>query len=643
MNGRSASFVLVVGGAVLAAAAAATAGEGAATLAAGDGVRGTLSEGDTQVFKVDLAKGDAWSFVVTRAAQSRMLMHVAFLDPDGREIAAAARLRYRLAGARVTLGPYRAATSGVYVVQLTADARDGAYEATSTVRVPRRRTYHLTARNQTAVVDARRGAVLSLKSVSRTPHVGVAYPGTGNIPSPPDAATLASLRGGGLSVGESGVYRFATQASAQIDVVLVNPPRSAPRTLFLPPLPQDGGDLGDQWYWNEGWRPSTSDAPPLAAAIVATIGQGKPLELGGLDVVPPPADVTPADPAPTPVVEPEPQLPPDVAADLDGVVLDPRVSDPRWSAWNYDGMGRGFLLFYAYDAGLRNGAGFASSRWFWGGSGIDQPKAPRGGGLPPFGVPEPWQLSSKFQATSSPSGPVYVLTLVDDVGPVTGRYVMRALFFLDGRVAPAPIPGSARIDDFEIRWTDEGAGEAFGEAWTQKGEWRVRGRSQLPRSAAAYTPETSYLFTDSEVLDGAETYFCGDIAATSSSQAFTAYQMECAPYSYDGAVTSSVASPSLGLDESVTRAFDPRLYMGRMFNPMAVSGRRGGAEFEPYSLLVSGFWATYAVDPGEGAAGREAAISKVAWVDNRNGALAPSIRIKLFSVDGLRLGLEGIE
>ncbi len=636
--------------ALILAAAAARAGEGTATLAAGARVVGDLGPGDLQVFKVDLQSGDTYSFAASQTIGSRVLLHVSFLDPTGREINRAAKVVHRADGARVTIGPWRAPATGTYEIDLAADAWEGGYVASSALRAAGNRTYRFGGAKKSVDVSARRGQVISLTSTSRASGVLVLSPGQTGSPTLPDAATLSALFGGGLSVGTSGTYRFVANGPGAVSVRVSNPAKRAFAAPTLPRLPEDGSELGDSWYWNDGWRPAVSDTPPLARAIIASVGQGKPLSLDGLDVAPAPDPGSPAAPpppstTPTPVPDPPVSVLPDhVAVDLNDVVLDPRAADPRWAAWNYDGLGRGFLVFFAYDFGLANGQGFASSRWFWAGSGIDQPRAPRGGGLPPYGIPEAWQLTSRFVRSDGATGPTYTLTLVgNDSGPVTGRYVMTAQFFIDGRAAPAPVPGTPRIDEYEIRWTDEGSGQAFGVAWTQSGSWSVRGQRQLPRSAAAYTNETSYLFTNSEVLDGGETYVCGDVTATSSAAGFTAYQMECAPYSYQGAITSSVASASLGLDESVTRTLDPRLYMGRMFNPMSVSGRRGGADFDPYSLLVSAYWATTAVDPGDDAAARENAVRSAAWAGSSTGAMTPTLRLSLFTVDGLRLSLEGLQ
>src|SRR6185295_3067670 len=135
---------------------------------------------------------------------------------------------------------------------------------------------------------------------------------------------------------------------------------------------------------------------------------------------------------------------------LDDVVLDPRALDARWAEWNYDGMGRDFLVFMGFDWGGINGDGTAASRWFWGGAGVDAPRPARGGGLAPAGVLEPWELSEKFEATYDAAGvPTYERTITDAEGPVTGKYVTRARFFIGGRQSPAPMYGGARVAEFE--------------------------------------------------------------------------------------------------------------------------------------------------------------------------------------------------
>jgi len=81
------------------------------------------------VLEVHLAKGDVYSFsVAAKGPNNLLVMNLTLRDPSGHEMNTDAHVKHLAGGKRITVGPFRAAASGTYTIELLGDSsREGDY------------------------------------------------------------------------------------------------------------------------------------------------------------------------------------------------------------------------------------------------------------------------------------------------------------------------------------------------------------------------------------------------------------------------------------------------------------------------------------------------------------------------------------
>lgn len=494
--------------AALACATAAFAGDeadgprGTKLVPAGDNVHGHLRGGETHVLQVHLAAGDVYSFRVV--ARGSLVMHMSLRDPQGSEINSDAHVVHHERRRRITVGPFRAATSGTYSIELSGQSWfEGDYYGASRVRGARRFEYSLPTDGSVVTVPVAAGSSLHVKSSKPLPGLLTALPGESPVTLPGSDSFVRGLERNRVSTSETGDFQFGAPGFDGTATLEVMKPRWKRAVVEVPTLPDDPSRL-ERFDWIFDWSrhselPQTwIDTPPITTEGVPTAvptsvrddgattlfvgSMVSAVEAGMPDHLHPPELVPPTDgddpPAPTPGTVPvafvlnDPRVPVSLCARSSSMSLLMAPSDAQfgwrdgpWVKSRFQDAGADPLSarLLPFDIGTRNA------------------------GSMPGGGDDPWVR--------------YTADLFDgEDHAFDGHVEITTRYFVDGHQVPylAVTKGVS-----EIRWSIDASGTHHGAAWTVSGSWTLALQTDAQWAAGCS-------------LTGEERYRCGDATETLS-------------------------------------------------------------------------------------------------------------------------------
>ncbi len=256
MQRRIASFCLIAG-----VAAGASAAEGVLPVRAGDRVTGQVRAcGDRHLLAVDLVRGDRFRARVRVARELTEDLTVRVYDATGLLVNQQARVR--VVAGETLVGPFRVASTGTHLVQVTTFTRhEIPYEVTTDVRRAPRRSAALRAGTPRTLRVAA-GSLLQVRGLRADSPVTVTAPGEPPLELLPGTPRHAALVGDGLAAPASGDYVVELpEGAGRARVRVVAPSRRTGTTVAFPELPDERTSVST-WYPDTGWLAD----PRLAAA-----------------------------------------------------------------------------------------------------------------------------------------------------------------------------------------------------------------------------------------------------------------------------------------------------------------------------------------------------------------------------------------
>lgn len=622
---RTKTSVLVVAGLASLVAGARAADQsgpvGNVLFPVGDKVHGYLRGGETHAMQVHLAKGDVYSSTYSaKGVNDLLLMHVAVIDPAGRDVSMDARVKHFGLGKRVTVGPFRAAKSGTYSVLVSGQGLwEGAYSGKSKLHGARRSTMELPTNGSTVDVAVAAGSSIRVRSKGKVTSLVLAMPQeaaqTFGAADPILGSMLASR---GLPTSESGTFRLGAVAGQSVKVE-VTKPKWKSSLVVVKALPDDPTRQASfQWIldWvNEATiaptttpTPLATDPPVLSAPASGygglTSGTGAPVPVdspvshgatatlfvgGALDAagafplhvhpvdpvtgavaVPPattPPETTPPETTP-PVTTPPATTPPAPpvfgSEDLKDV---PRtvsgsgyymVGVPTMSCSQLVGRSQMFSLYSGiYTSGMRDTP--------WTRSTVSKYPASIVNALAPM-----QSLSGAYYYSAA--GTKTITENADQQrGDQSDPFVRRTFQISQSVSHQVPVPigtitTTARyfVDDHQVDSLLAGKGEYtikwdVSAAGSEGAPWKVEGAWTL----TMHLPDLSIKGTKASamacILSGKETFTSGSLTETVSTDALTLHPMN---YYYDvtGSLTNKLSDPAAGLTQTLTRSFLPSTF-----------------------------------------------------------------------------------